>query len=97
MARIVVQALHPDGEPRRWTLTERIVASNLESDHYVTQLVERLSWATADAEALESQAVDMSSHDDGEAQRPQPIRSPGANPSRRLSSRPVATERLARA
>jgi hypothetical protein len=54
MARIVVQALDSDGEPRRWTLSERIVASNLESDHYVQQLVERLSWATADAEALES-------------------------------------------
>jgi hypothetical protein len=51
MARIVVQPVHPEGERRRWTLSERIVAENLESDHYVTQLIERLRWATADAEA----------------------------------------------
>ena len=67
MARIVIQALHSDGELRRWTLSERIVAENLDSDHYVTQLVERLSWATADAEALESPSLDLSSPnaDDG--------------------------------
>ena len=61
MARIVIQALHSDGEPRRWTLSERIVAENLDSDHYVTQLVERLGWATADAEALESPSVPWAS------------------------------------
>jgi len=54
MARITVHAVHTDGEPRRWTLSERIVAANLDSGHYVAQLIERLSWATADAEALES-------------------------------------------
>jgi hypothetical protein len=54
MARITVQAVHADGEPRRWTLSERIVAGNLASEHYATQLLERLSWAAADAEALES-------------------------------------------
>ena len=52
MARIVVQAVHADGELRRWTLSERIVAKNLDSDHYVAQLLERLTWAAADAEAL---------------------------------------------
>jgi hypothetical protein len=58
MARITVHALHADGEPRRWTLSERIDAGNLASEHYATQLLERLSWATADAEALESQTPD---------------------------------------
>jgi hypothetical protein len=57
MARIVVQPVHAEGEPRRWTLSERIVAENLESDHYVTQLIERLRWATADAEARESSSA----------------------------------------
>ncbi len=33
MARITVQAIHADGELRRWTLSERIVAENLDSDH----------------------------------------------------------------
>jgi hypothetical protein len=58
MARITVHAVHTDGEPRRWTLSERIVAANLDSGHYVAQLIERLSWATADAEAIESPADD---------------------------------------
>ena len=57
MARIVVQAAHSDGEPRRWTLSERIVPENLDSDHYVTHLIERLRWATADAQAEESPAA----------------------------------------
>jgi hypothetical protein len=64
MARIVIQAVHSDGEPRRWTLSERIVAENLTSAHYVTQLIDRLSWATADAEALESSTPDVVSNDD---------------------------------
>jgi Arylsulfotransferase (ASST) len=41
MARITVQAVHADGEQRGWTLSERIVADNLASDHYATQLLER--------------------------------------------------------
>ena len=54
MPRIIIEALNADGEPRRWTLTERIVAENLDSDDYVHQLTKRLSWATADAEDLEA-------------------------------------------
>ena len=54
MPKITVHAVNRPGEPRRWTLSERIVAENLDSDHYVTQLIERLAWATADAEAQES-------------------------------------------
>jgi hypothetical protein len=61
MARIVVQAVHSDGEPRRWTLSERIVPENLDSDHYVTHLIERLRWATADAQAEESQSAGSAS------------------------------------
>ncbi len=56
MPRITVHAVNAAGEPRRWTLSERIVAENLDSDHYVNQLIERLAWATADAEAHESRA-----------------------------------------
>ncbi len=94
MTRIVVQALHADGEPRRWTLSERIVPENLDSDHYVRQLVERLRWATADAEALESPTDDLASGHDGEAQRLQsPIRSTGTDASARPGSRRGATDR----
>ena len=53
MPRITVQPVNSEGEPRRWTLSERIVTDNLNSDHYVAQLIERLLWATVDAEAAE--------------------------------------------
>jgi hypothetical protein len=56
MPRITVHAVNSAGEPRRWTLSERIVAENLDSDHYIAQLIERLAWATADAEAQESRS-----------------------------------------
>jgi hypothetical protein len=89
MPRITVQALHGDGEPRRWTLSERIVADNLDSDHYVTQLIERLSWATADAEALESQSADLAAGDN--VHRPQPtIPSRGDSAARDRGSRQLA-------
>ena len=55
MPRITIKAVHTDGKPRRWTLSERITTDNLASDHYATQLIDRLRWATADAEALESE------------------------------------------
>ena len=61
MPRIIIKAVHTDGKPRRWTLSERIVADNLASDHYAAQLIERLRWATADAEALESEHLADSS------------------------------------
>jgi hypothetical protein len=53
MARIIVQAVHGDGQPRRWTLSERIISENLLDNHYGMQLLERLRWATTDAAALE--------------------------------------------
>jgi hypothetical protein len=59
MPRIIVEAVHTDGEPRRWTLSERIVTDNLATDRYADHLIERLSWATADAEAIEAGASDV--------------------------------------
>jgi hypothetical protein len=56
MPKIMVQASPAHGEAGLVTLTERIVAANLASPHYTTQLIQRLSWAAADAEAVESQA-----------------------------------------
>ena len=92
MARIVVQAVHADGELRRWTLSERVVAENLDSDHYVAQLLERLTWAVADAAALESRSADLPAdhHRPARDDRP-PIRS------RRSGSRPLASGRRVRA
>lgn len=62
MARITVYAVDADGEPRRWTLSERIVAEHLDSEHHMAQLLERLGWATADAEALESHSASLNTN-----------------------------------
>jgi len=56
MPRITVHAVNHDGRLRQWTLSERIATENLDSDHYSRQLIERLAWATADAEAQESRS-----------------------------------------
>jgi hypothetical protein len=50
MPRTIVQAETHTGRGDTITLSERIVAANLHSPHYVAQLIERLRWATADAE-----------------------------------------------
>jgi hypothetical protein len=53
MPKIIVLANDPDSHPARMTFNERIVAEHLADTHYASQLLERLSWAAADAEALE--------------------------------------------
>lgn len=65
-----MQAVNADGEPRRWTLTERIVSANVDSEYYMAQLIDRLAWATSDAEALEAQADHTASRASGD-RRPQ--------------------------
>ena len=57
MPRIIVQS-HPAAQPIEVTLSERIVAANLDSAHYRSQLIERLLWAVADAEELETREAD---------------------------------------
>jgi hypothetical protein len=85
MARITIHAVQPNGEPHRWTLSEHIVAKNLDNEHYTTQLLERLSWATAEAEALESPSADLDADRYNDARRTQPTtRSRGNSASRRL-------------
>ena len=53
MPKIIVQADECSDDEARITLTERIVAAHPGDSHYAAQLLERLSWAAADAEALE--------------------------------------------
>lgn len=50
MPKIIVQA----EETGEVTLDERIVSAHLESPHYAGQLIERLAWATTDAEGIEA-------------------------------------------
>jgi len=53
MPKIIIQTDGPADQDADVTLSERVVAANLESVHYTTQLIERVTWATADAEAIE--------------------------------------------
>jgi hypothetical protein len=54
MPKIIIQANQSDGDADRVTLSERIVATHLQDDHYAAQLIQRLTWAATDAERLES-------------------------------------------
>jgi len=58
MPKIIVEATKPGSGAGRVTLSERVVATHLEDDHYAAQLIERLTWAAIDAERLESRADD---------------------------------------
>lgn len=54
MPRIIVMASTPAGSGERAVMfTERVTASDFESEHFQTQLVERLGWAVGDAQAVE--------------------------------------------
>jgi hypothetical protein len=55
MPQIIIQTSPPGDEGAERTFSERVVGANLDSPHYVAQLIQRLAWATADAEAIESQ------------------------------------------
>jgi hypothetical protein len=61
--------------------TEHVVAANLEAAHYSAQLLERVTWATTDAEALESRI---------RAREPGDDTIPSAPPRRRKSTRDLA-------
>jgi len=50
MPTIIVQTGDLDRVPDGATLVERIIPSELQSEHYLEQLVERLGWALADAD-----------------------------------------------
>ena len=56
MPTIIVQADTADGRPRSLTLVERALPAHLQSDHYLEQLIQRLSWAVLDAETVEASA-----------------------------------------
>jgi hypothetical protein len=52
MPTITIRANQYGGSSRE-TFRERVVAANLRDKHYAAQLIERLIWATSDAESLE--------------------------------------------
>jgi hypothetical protein len=54
MPTIIVQADNRHGQPTSITLTERLIPADVQSEHYLSQLVERVGWALLDAEELET-------------------------------------------
>ncbi len=60
MPQILVVADHPDDIDSAVVYRERISLSDLDSDHFSGQLVERVGWAMLDAEELEQEEDDPS-------------------------------------
>ena len=58
MPTIIIQAENGHGRPAAVTLTERVIPADVQSEHYLGQLVERVGWALVDAEELEVRAAD---------------------------------------
>ncbi len=58
MPRIIVEALPADTEEPVMMMAERVGPTDLESEHFTSQLVERLGWAIADAKAVELRQAD---------------------------------------
>ncbi|MGI8801973.1 MAG: hypothetical protein ACR2KV_07345 [Solirubrobacteraceae bacterium] len=54
MPRIIVEATPPGSDEPVLMMAERVLPSDLESEHFAIQLIERLGWAVADAKAVES-------------------------------------------
>jgi hypothetical protein len=53
MAQILIVADSPGDEASTVVYRERIASSDLESNHYSGQLVERVGWAVRDADRFE--------------------------------------------
>jgi hypothetical protein len=71
MPQIIVMAdKRPDTHRRAVMFTERVTARDFESEHFQTQLVERLGWAVGDAHVVEDRAA--VAEDDGEKESDRP-------------------------
>lgn len=57
MPTIIVQADNRQGQPASITLTERLIPADVQNEHYLSQLVERVGWALLDAEELEAHST----------------------------------------
>lgn len=53
MPRMIVTTETPDRYGGDVLMDEHVVTSDLASDHFAAQLVERIGWALADAESVE--------------------------------------------
>jgi hypothetical protein len=72
MPRIIVMANNPsEGGERTVMFTERVTVSDFESNHFRTQLVDRLGWAVGDAHAVEQGRQHEPAYDEEPVTRPE--------------------------
>ena len=57
MPRMIVTTATLDRSGREVLMDEQVATSDLASDHFASQLVERIGWALADAEMVEHRAL----------------------------------------
>jgi hypothetical protein len=62
MPQILVVADTPQDTPSAVVYRERISTTDLESDHFSGQLVERVGWAVVDADQLEHKEDRSAAH-----------------------------------
>ena len=100
MPYIIVQARTPNSMLGAVTLKEHVVPTEQQNDHYIAQLIERVSWALTDAEQLESQTNNP--HPDGPTRanahltNPPGARTPGLAKHRRGPTRRLAEAEVLR-
>jgi hypothetical protein len=92
--RITIEAVHADNGPRQVTFSERIIVENLASEHYVRHLIERLDWATADAEDLEAGLVGLEESEPSGARRSPRVARPRGDRPRSTSARLASDGRV---
>ncbi len=68
MPQIVVRTSGVESKRGAEVMRERVVASDLESEQFASQLVERIGWALADADTIEESPSAAGRR--AEAQRP---------------------------
>jgi hypothetical protein len=65
MPQILVTADRTDGRETVVLLQERVIPSDLESDHFSARLVERVGWALVDADEVERPSIGSGPRDLG--------------------------------
>ena len=64
MPQILIVTDSPEETPRTVVYRERIAPSDLESEHFAGQLVERVGWAVEDADRIEQDAPEQGRAED---------------------------------
>ena len=57
MPRMIVTTETPDRSDREVLMDEQVATTDLASDHFAAQLVERIGWALSDAETVEHRTL----------------------------------------